>query len=197
VNKLLSLSLIPLAATATVASIAFTPDSAQAIGIGSVAISGTNVWGNSNTLATFNSVTVGTADVSATGVFNGLEGSSVTVKSIAFSPIVGNQATYNGIAEFLIFNNGIKFDLAAGTAEFFNSSLGLAFETNFTGKFRNDFGKTLGRGNFAILNSGQSTTLALSAQAVPEPLTILGTGLALGLGGLFKSKQSKKQSLDA
>jgi hypothetical protein len=32
---------------------------------------------------------------------------------------------------------------------------------------------------------------------VPEPLTILGTGLALGFGGLFKSKSSKKQSVKA
>ena len=31
-----------------------------------------------------------------------------------------------------------------------------------------------------------------SAKPVPEPLTILGTGLALGLGGLFKSKQQQK-----
>ncbi|GAB4305314.1 MAG: hypothetical protein Kow0091_08260 [Geminocystis sp.] len=33
-------------------------------------------------------------------------------------------------------------------------------------------------------------------EAVPEPLTILGTGLALGLGGLLKSKQSKKQAVE-
>ncbi|BAQ59845.1 hypothetical protein GM3708_251 [Geminocystis sp. NIES-3708] len=32
---------------------------------------------------------------------------------------------------------------------------------------------------------------------VPEPLTILGTGIALGFGGLFKSKSSKKQSAEA
>ncbi|WPF87794.1 PEP-CTERM sorting domain-containing protein [Cyanobacterium aponinum AL20118] len=31
-----------------------------------------------------------------------------------------------------------------------------------------------------------------TSQPVPEPLTILGTGLALGLGGLFKSKQKQK-----
>jgi hypothetical protein len=29
-------------------------------------------------------------------------------------------------------------------------------------------------------------------ESVPEPLSILGTGLALGLGGLFKSKQKQK-----
>jgi hypothetical protein len=32
---------------------------------------------------------------------------------------------------------------------------------------------------------------------VPEPLTILGTGIALGFGGLFKSKSSKKGSVKA
>ncbi|AFZ54828.1 PEP motif putative anchor domain protein [Cyanobacterium aponinum PCC 10605] len=35
-------------------------------------------------------------------------------------------------------------------------------------------------------------TSAKTPQPVPEPLTILGTGLALGLGGLFKSKQKQK-----
>ncbi|MEQ8975973.1 MAG: PEP-CTERM sorting domain-containing protein [Coleofasciculus sp. C1-SOL-03] len=29
--------------------------------------------------------------------------------------------------------------------------------------------------------------------AVPEPLTILGSGMALGFGALFKKQQSKKQ----
>lgn len=34
-------------------------------------------------------------------------------------------------------------------------------------------------------------------EPVPEPLTILGTGLALGFGGLFKKQQSKKQGQKA
>jgi hypothetical protein len=37
----------------------------------------------------------------------------------------------------------------------------------------------------------------ITAYPIPEPLTILGTGLALGFGGLFKSKSSKKQSVKA
>jgi hypothetical protein len=40
-------------------------------------------------------------------------------------------------------------------------------------------------------------TVTSSVAAIPEPLTILGTGLALGFGGLFKSKSSKKQSVEA
>lgn len=191
-NKLWSFSLVPLAVTATVVSFAFTPDSAQAIGIGTVAISGTTNW--SGNTASFTSVTVGSLPTSATGMFDGLESTVVAVKNINFTPILSPQATYAAISDFLTFTNGLKFNLNAGTAEFYNA--GLAFEGDFTGLFYDTNGSIVGKGNFGITNSGSSTTFSLSAQAVPEPLTILGTGLALGLGGLFKSKQSKKQAVE-
>jgi len=191
-NKFLSLSFMPLAVSATVASIAISSDSAQAIGIGTVAISGTTNW--SGNTASFTSVTVGSLPTSATGMFDGLESTVVAVKNIDFTP-VGLQATYAAINDFLTFTNGLKFNLEAGTAEFYNA--GVAFEGDFTGLFYDTNGSIVGQGNFGITNSGSSTTFSLSAQAVPEPLTILGTGLALGLGGLFKSKQSKKQSVEA
>lgn len=45
-----------------------------------------------------------------------------------------------------------------------------------------------GLSHFSIYISAKTTP----PQPVPEPLTILGTGLALGLGGLFKSRQKQK-----
>jgi hypothetical protein len=49
---------------------------------------------------------------------------------------------------------------------------------------------------FQLGVSGNATSGNVTSTAIPEPLTILGTGLALGFGGLFKSKSSKKQSAE-
>lgn len=53
-----------------------------------------------------------------------------------------------------------------------------------------------GLSHFSIYTSAISTSQNdinnNTAESVPEPLTILGTALALALGGLFKSKQKSK-----
>ncbi len=41
--------------------------------------------------------------------------------------------------------------------------------------------------------TGGSGDVALASTDVPEPLTLLGSGLALGFGGLFKREQAKKR----
>ncbi len=41
-------------------------------------------------------------------------------------------------------------------------------------------------------NEGNLSNTTLTISAVPEPLTILGTGIALGFGTLFKREMSKK-----
>lgn len=53
--------------------------------------------------------------------------------------------------------------------------------------------------NSYVSNGGSISAFQNSfhQENVPEPLTILGTGIALGFGGFFKSKSSKKQSFKA
>lgn len=65
----------------------------------------------------------------------------------------------------------------------------------FTG-FLNFGGRLIpATGTLTSSRSGDTSsyTLTLEIEEVPEPVTILGTGLALGLGILFKRHQSKKQ----
>jgi hypothetical protein len=52
------------------------------------------------------------------------------------------------------------------------------------------------RNSYVRTGGGRISSFSNSFEQVPEPLTILGTGLALGFGGLFKSKSSKKQSAE-
>jgi len=49
-----------------------------------------------------------------------------------------------------------------------------------------------------LTQQGEDDTIAFESDnhaydAVPEPLTILGSGLALGFGALFKKQQSRRR----
>lgn len=52
-----------------------------------------------------------------------------------------------------------------------------------------------GLSHFTIYTTGKMPVTP--PEDVPEPLTILGTGLALGFGGLFKKQQDKRKSTEA
>jgi hypothetical protein len=194
-NKFLSLSVIPLAATATVASVMMASAPAQAINIGQVAVSGNALFVNPLQVALSN-VTVELDVTDATGIFGGLQGTAVTTVSPAGDLFFDGAGNYNAVPNFFTFANGITFDLDAGDTDFFG--MGNAVELALTGTFKSGTSSYLGTGNFAILTSGAgASSFNGTFEAVPEPLTILGTGLALGFGGLFKSKSSKKQSVKA
>ncbi|WP_241537539.1 PEP-CTERM sorting domain-containing protein [Cyanobacterium aponinum] len=81
----------------------------------------------------------------------------------------------------------------------FNLASGKSFDDVLNGFSSDPTTLAIGLHVQGIGDSGKSdwfeTTQFTPPQPVPEPLTILGTGLALGLGGLFKSKQ--KQKLEA
>ena len=255
-NKVLSLSLIPVVATATVASITLTPDSAQAVSIGlpapgeqslqtildnisspnAITVQSNAEWFKPNSSSSATSSIViefaGNAANNVLGIYNSL-GTMVD--------IFGGAAT-QGSKVFLNFNGG-----NLGVFDINNNVVGSGtfngFGDNFGFYLRGVSGQVLysqsakNSGGFdamaAFSGANNPTTLTLppngshgsfddgdwifawedsfngdgdyndfvvhasDVEAVPEPLTILGTGLALGLGGLFKSKQSKKQSLEA
>ncbi|WP_330203075.1 PEP-CTERM sorting domain-containing protein [Cyanobacterium sp. Dongsha4] len=200
-NKILSLSLVPLAATATVATIALTPDSAQAVTIGSVQIAGqiTYTEHTVNDYLDFHSFNV---SFGGTGILSGLNGlmGPNAVADIFLGAVNGVNGTYNGTTSdpFITFANGVKFAADNPISTILNfSGDGQIDIPSFTGTFYN--GTTaLGQGVLSAQKlANGSYSMTIEASPVPEPLTILGTGLALGLGGLFKSKQSKKQSVEA
>lgn len=67
---------------------------------------------------------------------------------------------------------------------------------SFTGTFTDGTGSVLGEGIFtAQIFQNQddgSYSMTLEVAPVPEPLTILGAGAAIGFGGAFKRKLGKK-----
>lgn len=99
----------------------------------------------------------------------------------------------------LSFNNGVQF-YASGIANFVrstgtNTTAITAF--NIPGTFSNGLS-----GEAVVSMTGQqlpgvstgSYSWSIVAQEVPEPLTILGSVTALGLGTVLKKKSTKKQS---
>lgn len=193
-KKVIGLGTATLAAATIGVGLAAAP--AQAFSFtDTVAMSGNaNFIGSTNEVE-FSDVFVESDDVDATGIFDGLEGKEVTVKNILFTPIANTFfANYSAVDDFLTFDNGIVFDLDAGVADGFVPN-SIATEFNFTGKFFTAGGSHVGDGNFAVLSSGDSTSFNLTASTeVPEPLTILGSGLALGFGAMFKRQRSKKEN---
>ena len=95
----------------------------------------------------------------------------------------------------------LSFNLDAGQAvQIGTNSSGIIFlETEagipgLTGAFVFN-GETLATGNLTgnLDVVSKEYTLSLSTKQVPEPLTTLGTGLALGFGGLFQRKNASKR----
>lgn len=68
--------------------------------------------------------------------------------------------------------------------------------TPFSGSFVNAEGATTGQGLFTaqqFFNGDGSYSMTITTKEVPEPLTIMGSGLALGFGGLFQRKSASKR----
>ena len=116
----------------------------------------------------------------------------------------------------------LSFDLDAGQAWQFDNDGGITFlqtgpfQPGFTGRFVFN-GETLATGNLSANYNSESriyniviTALGVepvtqddpvdtegvpkTTSEVPEPLTTLGTGLALGFGGLFQKNASKRKN---
>lgn len=107
----------------------------------------------------------------------------------------GSIDNYNAIA---FYKNNVllnTFNGAAATA----TANGDQF-ANSTNRYINFFSTGLGDSFDEIRFTSTSNAFESDNHAfreVPEPLTILGTAIALGFGGFFKSKSSKKQSFKA
>jgi hypothetical protein len=136
------------------------------------------------------------------GFFSNYVGSNETIMigDIQLTQVGGpSSINYKGVATdpLLKFSDGVKFfannpfDVvrqANGT-----SGVALTFDP-FWGRFENASGAVLGNGLFTaqqFLGTDGAYSMTIQA-AVPEPLTTLGTGLALGFGGLFKRQRSGK-----
>lgn len=140
------------------------------------------------------------------GDFAGLsfpaDGSLPQINDLAFTCYSGFCNT-NSVSPFINFGtqtiNGttadLTFNLDAG--QYLNYGLPGETETTvsfpyLTGAF-NFNGSTLAVGQLAGGYSGQSSTYQMTLKTVPEPLTIMGSALALGFGGLFQRKNASKR----
>ena len=216
------MSVFPLTATATVATFTLASAPAQAALFGSVTVNGradlsytgAGGLGVSDVFVDFLSVDgVGTSG-NFSSILPDLSTGSLTIQDLTLAPsvpAVGNNA-YVGTAvtSFLDFGsrtlggstNTLTFDLDAApyTVSDFTSGSGPNVVVSgpgasITGRWV--FGsQTVATGAISATDFGQTGSYTVSVEAVPEPLTILGTGIALGFGGLFKVKKSKKQSAE-
>jgi hypothetical protein len=100
------------------------------------------------------------------------------------------EQTIDGTTDALTFNLDASQFISW---EFLSMGQTSAFPA-ITGQFMFN-GATLATGNFSGGYAGDASTyqMTLTTQEVPEPLTIMGTGLALGFGGLFQRKSASKR----
>jgi hypothetical protein len=152
----------------------------------------------------------------ATGDFAGLINRLVTIQDLPLTRdgSASNQNTYRfgAVPNFINFGsftiNGetrnLSFNLNAGelvrsakpntvsvdTSNNFPFGISGAF---LFGSETVAIGELNGNRSFGTGSSG-TTTISLTAQPVPEPLTILGSATALGIGAVLKKKSTKKQN---
>jgi hypothetical protein len=209
-NKLFSLSIIPLATTATVASamLASAPVQAFALnglldgaGASKLDLGVGNVAGGNDDKFTINSAFL----FGGTGSFASWVFPTVTVTNLpivltladAFTNSLGTTGVgdvlqaYKGTGSGSVtFNNG--FMLALDTpfdAILRKSGFG---EAVFTGYFTH--GTDISPASGSLSTQGLGGSYSFTVQAVPEPLTIIGSGIALGFGGFLKRKQKAAQN---
>jgi hypothetical protein len=196
---------------ATTAVVAFAPSSAQAIQLsGSVSINGTL------DITQINSTTVGldfvdVDGVSSTPVFSNflppLNTGSLTIKDLTLTALVTPTLTANyatgAVATFLDFGTRtlgsdtglLTFDLNA--ANFLVTTIPstgsiAATLQGATGVWKFN-GSTIATGAITGTDFGEgSYTISLTAQPVPEPITMGGLALGAGFGAFLKSRYSKK-----
>ena len=212
-NKILNLSLVPLAATAAVASATIFSAPAQAASFaGILNISGGSTFddGGDGLGGDNDSLTIvdGTVVVTSSGFFSSWAGDTITNVPIvatladAVSNSFGTTGTLPVLQAYtatvapnpITFSNGWSFTVDDPfDAAVLDFGPGGVFELgSFSGDFFDATDTFVGTGTFSSQAGGGSYTITV--ERVPEPLTILGTGLALGLGGVFKSKNSKKEA---
>ncbi|MGA1264146.1 MAG: PEP-CTERM sorting domain-containing protein [Prochlorothrix sp.] len=202
-------------ATAASLTVAFTAiaGSAEAATIsGSVSFSGAAGVGSTIVNPLSDSLSFSTFAVdSANGSFSGVGISSISNLVLSRLGVIdgvndanGTSALYGytAIPAFVQFTNGITFNLDAGSLTRIRqtaSRLTTIFEFGaLSGTFVNASGSTLGLGSvtasFSSNPSLSSSSYALSIAAVPEPLTILGTLTAAGLGLGLKKKFEQEEA---
>lgn len=202
-NKFFLLSVIPLAATATIGSVMMPSAPAQALSVGIVNIAPptgssftTNLTSNSaiDDTITFN----GPGNITDSSISGITDNAFVNIANLLLSQSYAGFGTYssNLATPFLSFDNGINFVVTKPLnveTRFFGRKGSIAVE--FDGIFVDTINNTQIKG-FGLLTGqiGNRNSYSITVESVPEPLTILGSGLALGFGCLFKSK---KQSVKA
>jgi hypothetical protein len=210
VNKFLSLSVIPLAATATVASVMVASAPAQAL----------SFW--SGTLAQFKEapVTVGDKEFTYTNSAELSDNDTVKIQRSGLQYFFDYEfaSAFTGDAFTLGYTVQVTapgYKISAVDLDSDVSRLGdpeplkvLTTDFNTTKLVSTNGSSAVAplnpfsdfvtvSNNYVSEPGGIIFDYQNSFEQVPEPLTILGTGLALGFGGLFKSKSSKKQSVKA
>jgi len=104
--------------------------------------------------------------------------------------ITFGEQTINGVTDNLTFNLDASQYLHFGSGK---TASTVAFPL-ITGNFMFN-GSTLAEGTLGGSYSGSGSTYHMNfSTPVPEPLTTLGTGLALGFGGLFQRKNSRRKN---
>jgi hypothetical protein len=138
-----------------------------------------------------------------TNYFDGSE-TLTEISNIEITQVGGEfSLDYTGQAEnpFLKFSDGVEF-VVKNPFDFFRigtGNQGVALTLNeFSGTFRNISGAVVvAQGDFQATPSGTGVSYSMDlvvtdVKDVPEPLTTLGTGLALGFGGLLHRQRSGK-----
>jgi hypothetical protein len=200
---------------------AFSVAPAQAATIsGTVNITGNAIFKNGNeynknTPAPGESVKFSSAKVqndSTTGSFTSYIGQAVTIPQIFLTFIPGSTTTglfgekihqytadVSTFNPLITFSDGLKFEVQNPfkviKGSFNDASKTVSAGSNlFTGKFINQYDKVVGSGLFTINQQNKNGTFSMTVSAVPEPLTILGSITALGMGAALRKKQAQKQA---
>lgn len=122
-----------------------------------------------------------------------------TISDIDITRIAG--PLYSGVATnpLLKFSDGVKFvaNNPFNVTRVAYGEFGVALNfTPFSGTFVNADGVTVAQGLFSaqqFFNGDGSYSMTIKTKDVPEPLTLMGSGLALGFGGLFQRKNASKR----
>jgi hypothetical protein len=138
----------------------------------------------------------------ATGTFD-YDADTDTLNNLDIE-VTGPAFEFSGLGSSITFTDssfsfaGPGGGLLAAEPSFPFPFVGLQFETPLTNAggeidiTLGSYGTLLTFLNGPALESG--TVASKPTEEIPEPLTILGTGLALGFGGLFKKKMSLSTS---
>jgi hypothetical protein len=213
-NKLFSLSVIPLAATAAVASTMLASAPAQAFDLtGGLEITGNSTFTRSGSNATLR-INTATVDSSSTGSFSSFGVVNAGIPLTAnLTGVASNSFGTSGITPGLLqaysgtgfssnvvgFSNGVSFtiDNSSVQAGLFGFGPSFLFKlASFSGIFTDGSGSVFGTGTFTSQGGvgTNSYSISVTPTPVPEPLTIIGSGIALGFGAFLKRKQKAAQN---